>query len=1181
MTATLRLSDEFESPVVDPENPWPGLAAFGEAQADFFFGRQREVEDLFRRVRLNRLTVLYAQSGLGKTSLVRAALFPKLRAAGMLPVAIRLDFSAGAPPARAQIWLALAAALADAKLAAPKLGEDQTLWEYFHQRALEVRAIPVLVFDQFEELFTLGTERAGGAGFVRDCLNELASLIENRPPDRVEARFDREPKLVAQYDFDRQDYRVLLSLREDYLAHLHDLSERIPSITLNNMRLTALDGPRALEAVEKPGAARKLIAPGAADAIVRVVAGARDERPERSTSGLFDHTGEHDGRGAETPLEALVVDPSLLSLLCRELNHKRQEERLPAITSALVDANRQNILNNFYARGLAGLGDAVQIFVEEDLLTESGFRETLVKDSAEDKLRRRGGDPRALKVLENRRLLHFEQRGNLTRVELTHDVLAPVVRQSRSTRRDREALLQEEARKRRELEENERLAQQARAEAETKYERSKQQRRVFALFGVGMAAVAAVAVLKTIQATRATQRAEDASRTIVRQNTVLLDQTDRLNRQNVLMAAQQQALKDSTAAAQTERNRAEALRRTAEGALATAKQASTVSDSMVGIFCGSTLDLVNALWDSSSSNSRLLATSSSLLDKTDAAIGKMLSLKPADPCSRRLDTREKTVAAQVRRDQDNNNFALPERARDTASRARAFRALQALRALDRPEYQDSLSLRTAANSAINLTYLFFQLSDRDMKLQDSVLSAVRLGHRFMERIDPATDSNVVNQQGRLWHYATIILTRKQRYDAARSTLDTAIAAISRAKQRPNQNRDELEFTESQLWMRQAELDTAQRHPAGPALAKFDSAVVIARIRDTRMGRTGSQWWLAVAYESRGDLALALNQFDPALSSFDSAAATWSRRARRLRDTSDVIGDRQNIVTIRRKQARAALRLGRLGPALRYVRASVDSASAIRAYQRSFATDTLVDSTYVRGVRLFEVEGPRARADSAFTLWFHQDSVRVAAELASMPVNVTPGVIAIDHVIDGILNQLDRRFNADTVGKGPADKTRIRRAAELEIAQYRERAVWIHREIYRRTLSASARDTLATALGDLSWSYLLVGRPREAAGAASEAFGYAPERTYIIPNWFNAVLLSAPEAEMRVLFTRFAGQDVEQPRSIRFECAALRDLKVLRDLGSALPAQFDALKRLVSETAPNLQCPGDLSFQNPS
>src|ERR1041385_4418389 len=162
------LSPELqETPVVNAENPWPGLAPFDEAQAQYFYGREREVEDLFRRVRLNLLSVLYGQSGLGKTSLVRAALFPKLRGNAMLPVPIRLDYADDSAPARSQIWQAFAAAMQQAGQPAPALAEDQTLWEYFHHRALALSLVPVLVFDQFEELFTLGRSEERRVG--KEC----------------------------------------------------------------------------------------------------------------------------------------------------------------------------------------------------------------------------------------------------------------------------------------------------------------------------------------------------------------------------------------------------------------------------------------------------------------------------------------------------------------------------------------------------------------------------------------------------------------------------------------------------------------------------------------------------------------------------------------------------------------------------------------------------------------------------------------------------------------------------------------------------------------------------------------------------------------------------------------------------------------------------------------------------
>jgi ABC-type ATPase with predicted acetyltransferase domain len=58
-----------------------------------FSRRTTEVRDIFLRGRENALTILYGQSGLGKTSLLRAGLIPKLCVERFRPVRLLLDFS--------------------------------------------------------------------------------------------------------------------------------------------------------------------------------------------------------------------------------------------------------------------------------------------------------------------------------------------------------------------------------------------------------------------------------------------------------------------------------------------------------------------------------------------------------------------------------------------------------------------------------------------------------------------------------------------------------------------------------------------------------------------------------------------------------------------------------------------------------------------------------------------------------------------------------------------------------------------------------------------------------------------------------------------------------------------------------------------------------------------------------
>src|SRR5687768_6321575 len=149
---------------VDRENPWPGLATFTEEQSSLFYGRDDEIRDLTRRAERNALTVLFGQSGLGKSSLLQAGVFPRLRASGYWPVYVRLDHGVGAPPLAEQIKTLVRTETARAgtwsKPGSAKPGES--LWEFFHHRddrlvnASGRTIVPVLVFDQFEELFTLG-----------------------------------------------------------------------------------------------------------------------------------------------------------------------------------------------------------------------------------------------------------------------------------------------------------------------------------------------------------------------------------------------------------------------------------------------------------------------------------------------------------------------------------------------------------------------------------------------------------------------------------------------------------------------------------------------------------------------------------------------------------------------------------------------------------------------------------------------------------------------------------------------------------------------------------------------------------------------------------------------------------------------------------------------------------------
>jgi hypothetical protein len=207
-----------------------------------------EADELLRRVGRRDLTVLFGQSGLGKSSLLQAGLFPRLREEGYLPVAIRLDHAATAPPLAEQVKSAVSRAVLEAGGRSESSATDpaDTLWEHFHRRGLcqqtrDGRPVRlVLAFYQFEELFAIGRASEETRARAARFLTELADLIENRAPEALERRLEENPELVRQFALNDQGYRALICLREDYLPHLESLRQLMPSIAENRIRLTRI-----------------------------------------------------------------------------------------------------------------------------------------------------------------------------------------------------------------------------------------------------------------------------------------------------------------------------------------------------------------------------------------------------------------------------------------------------------------------------------------------------------------------------------------------------------------------------------------------------------------------------------------------------------------------------------------------------------------------------------------------------------------------------------------------------------------------------------------------------------------------------------------------------------------------------------------------------------------------------
>jgi hypothetical protein len=197
-------------PGFEDRHPYPGLASFTQEDAEYFFGREMEVEAVWKKMKRPRLLALIGPSGAGKSSFLRAGLLPTL------PPGWRVVLSTpGSRPfsALAQALIPSFAGDLEALQLFPGFERDTAVtllskWRQGSEHAL-------LIVDQFEELFTLNP---------REVQEAFATLLG---------------RLVLD-----ADVHVLLSLRDDFLFHCqkHDalspvFSELTPLGTLSESAL--------------------------------------------------------------------------------------------------------------------------------------------------------------------------------------------------------------------------------------------------------------------------------------------------------------------------------------------------------------------------------------------------------------------------------------------------------------------------------------------------------------------------------------------------------------------------------------------------------------------------------------------------------------------------------------------------------------------------------------------------------------------------------------------------------------------------------------------------------------------------------------------------------------------------------------------------------------------------------
>jgi photosystem II stability/assembly factor-like uncharacterized protein len=396
---------------------YPGAQPFrdDEFSRRTFFGREPASVALTDQILANRLVIVYAKSGLGKTSLLNAGVAPRLREANSLPIFVRVNDIKNGP-----LFSVFEGVKAEAERQQVEYvpGDTSSLWSFFKTVEFwrnDILLTPVLILDQFEELFTLQSQEAR-EGF----LSELGYLIRGIAPPS-------QPSIESTASEGPPSIRVVLSLREDFLGLLEEASDHIPEILDHRYRLApltyemaskAITGPAAIEARDASTRAFRL----EPDVVTSILA-----YLTKSTAGARGSGGPH-------------VEPFHLQLICQRIESiaafkQKQFSGEVVINFADLggDAGLAETLENFYTDAIRSLParylrGAVRVLCEQYLISPEGRRLSV----EERELLRQLKLPReTMSQLVERRLLRTDRRSDSTYYELSHDALVQPVLASR------------------------------------------------------------------------------------------------------------------------------------------------------------------------------------------------------------------------------------------------------------------------------------------------------------------------------------------------------------------------------------------------------------------------------------------------------------------------------------------------------------------------------------------------------------------------------------------------------------------------------------------------------------------------------------------------------------------------------------------------------------------------------
>ncbi len=393
--------------VISRPNPYVGPRPY--KQGETIYGRERETSELLDLLIAERIVLLYSPSGAGKSSLLNAAILPKMAEQGfeVLPV-MRVNLE---PPTGV------------------KLGKDFNRYVYSCLQSIEEGRPEKKRFSKrelaalkFKEYLAKYRERARKEN--PDLADSPTLLVFDQAEEVIRiSRMDRETKLdffvqMGEVLRDRNIW-ALVAMREDYLATFDPYLRPIPTRLANRYRLTLLGVDEAMQAIQLPAQKSGV------------------EFPDECARQLVDDLRTilvQQSDGSTAPELGPTVEPVQLQVVCRRLwSNLPSGEKTITLEhiKALGDVNRA--LGDYYSLQVASVASGsgvpereIREWFDRKLITVSRIRgQVLMTPEKSD-----GLDNKAIWMLERTYLIRAEKRGGATWFELSHDRLVRPVREN-------------------------------------------------------------------------------------------------------------------------------------------------------------------------------------------------------------------------------------------------------------------------------------------------------------------------------------------------------------------------------------------------------------------------------------------------------------------------------------------------------------------------------------------------------------------------------------------------------------------------------------------------------------------------------------------------------------------------------------------------------------------------------